>query len=117
MLAILTLVMLVVPSYATVSTTEDCCRVSLDVYTAGYWNETTTFCYTNSTQTADGVESDSALCQNSLNSLDEVGTDVGGFLTNLAPGVGSFVIILAVFGGVGLIVASIVYVVKNKINK
>jgi len=51
----------------------------------------------------------------SVTGLTELGTDLGGFMSNLAPGVGTFVLLLGIFGGIAGIVAGIAYVVRNKI--
>ena len=48
--------------------------------------------------------------------LSELGTDLGAFLTNLAPGVGAFVIILGLFGGIAAIVYAIVSVIKKRVS-
>jgi len=57
-----------------------------------------------------------AIANDTLEGLPAVGTDLGNFLSNLAPGVGTFIIILGVFGGVGAIVWAIVEVIKRKIK-
>ena len=57
-----------------------------------------------------------AIANDTLDGLPQVGSDVGSFLTNLAPGVGTFIIIMAVFGGVGAIIYAIVSIIKRKIN-
>ena len=57
----------------------------------------------------------SAIDNDTLSGLPQIGSDVGSFLKNLAPGVGAFIIILGVFGGVAAIIYAIVGIVKNKI--
>lgn len=57
-----------------------------------------------------------AIDNDTLAGLPCVGSDLGSFLTNLAPGVGTFIIILGVFGGVAAIVYAIVNVIKTKIR-
>ena len=52
----------------------------------------------------------------SISGLGELGTDLGGFLSNVAPGVGVFVLLLGLFGGIAAIVYAIVSVIKNKIS-
>ncbi len=52
-----------------------------------------------------------------LEGLPQIGSDVGSFLTNLAPGVGAFIIILAVFGGVGAMVYAIAGLVRKRIGE
>lgn len=51
-----------------------------------------------------------------LRGLPQVGTDVGGFLTNLAPGVGAFILILMVFIGIVGIVSAITFIVRRKMS-
>ena len=58
----------------------------------------------------------SAIANDTLSGLPQVGSDVGSFLTNLAPGVGAFIIILGVFGGVASIVYAIVSVVRHRVK-
>ena len=58
----------------------------------------------------------SAIENDTLDGLPQIGTDVGQFLTNLAPGVGAFIIIMAVFGGVGAIIYAIVTIIKRKMS-
>ena len=53
----------------------------------------------------------------SITGLTEFGTDLGGFLTNLAPGVVAFVFVLAVVGGLIGIFAGIAFVIKKSITK
>ena len=62
------------------------------------------------------VSAASAIANDTLEGLPQIGSDVGSFLTNLAPGVGAFIIIMGVFGGVAGIVYAIVGVVKSKIR-
>ena len=57
-----------------------------------------------------------AIDADTLEGLPYIGSDVGSFLKNLAPGIGAFIIILGVFGGVAAIVYAIVGVVKSRIN-
>ena len=56
-----------------------------------------------------------AIDADTLEGLPYIGSDVGSFLKNLAPGVGAFIIILGVFGGVAAIIYAIVGIVKNRI--
>ncbi len=51
-----------------------------------------------------------------LMGLPNMGTDLGNFLLNLAPGLGAFIIIMGVFGGVGAIVFAVVVLIKRKIK-
>ena len=57
----------------------------------------------------------SAIPNDTLEGLPQVGTDLGNFLANLAPGVGAFIIIMGVLGGIGAIIFAIVAVIKRKI--
>lgn len=49
--------------------------------------------------------------------LPQVGSDLGDFLTNLAPGVVGFVFVLAIIGGILGIFGGIVLVIKNSVAK
>ena len=51
-----------------------------------------------------------------ITGLSELGTDLGGFMENIAPGIGAFIIIIGVFGGIGALIYAIVSLVKNKIK-
>ena len=51
-----------------------------------------------------------------LEGLPSVGTDTGNFLGSLAPGLGKFILILAIFGGIGAIIMAIVYLIKTKVK-
>jgi len=62
------------------------------------------------------VQATSVIANDTLEGLPALGTQLGSFLTNLAPGVGAFIIIIGVFGGVAAIVYAIVSVVKNKVR-
>ncbi|KKL67492.1 hypothetical protein LCGC14_2134460 [marine sediment metagenome] len=57
-----------------------------------------------------------AIDADTLEGLPYIGSDVGSFLKNLAPGIGAFIIILGVFGGVAAIIYAIVGVVKNRLT-
>ena len=58
----------------------------------------------------------SVIDNDTLQGLPSMGTDIGSFLGNLAPGVGAFIIIMGVFGGVAAIIYSIVFVIRKKIK-
>jgi hypothetical protein len=58
-----------------------------------------------------------AIANDTLSGLPQLGTDLGDFLTALAPGVGVFIIILGVFGGVAAIVYAIVSVIRKKVGR
>jgi hypothetical protein len=57
-----------------------------------------------------------AIANDTLEGLPQVGSDLGSFLTNLAPGVGAFIIIMAILGGIGALIYAIVNIVKRKMN-
>jgi len=59
----------------------------------------------------------SAIDNDTLEGLPDMGSDLGDFLSNLAPGVGIFILLLGIFGGIAAIIYGIVVVVKRKINK
>jgi hypothetical protein len=59
----------------------------------------------------------SAISNDTLEGLPALGTQIGGFLQNMAPGIGIFILIVAVFGGVGAVVYAVVSVIKSKIHK
>ena len=52
-----------------------------------------------------------------LEGLPTLGTDTGTFLGNIAPGIGKFILILAVFGGVGAIIYAVIHLVKKRVSK
>jgi hypothetical protein len=58
----------------------------------------------------------SAIANDTLAGLPQAGSDLGSFLVNLAPGVGAFIIILGVLGGIGAIIMAIVVVIKGKMR-
>ena len=82
-----------------------------------YLNETTATCYNNATQNAEGTVSTNALCGRMLEGMGDTGSHLGGFLSNLAPGVGTFILLLGIFGGVVAIFYGIVVAIKKKISK
>lgn len=51
-----------------------------------------------------------------LEGMPQMGSDLGNFLSNLAPGVGVFILLLGVFGGIASIVYAIVVVIKRKLH-
>ena len=51
-----------------------------------------------------------------ITGLTGLGTDLGAFLSNVAPGVGVFVLLLGLFGGIAAIVYAIVAVIKKKVS-
>lgn len=52
-----------------------------------------------------------------LEGLPALGTQLGDFLSNLAPGIGAFVLIVGIFGGIVAIIVAIVYVIKKRVAK
>jgi len=65
----------------------------------------------------DGEKMTVAIANDTLQGMPQVGTDIGAFLSNLAPGIGVFILILGVFGGLVAIVYGVVMVVKNNVSK
>lgn len=59
----------------------------------------------------------SYIANDTLDGLPSLGADLGDFLTSLAPGVGVFIIIMGVFGGVAALVYAIVTLIKRKVVK
>jgi len=57
-----------------------------------------------------------AIDNTTLEGLPQMGSDLGSFMENIAPGIGTFIIYLAVFGGVGALIYAVVYLVKKKIR-
>ena len=59
----------------------------------------------------------SVIENNTLEGLPDVGTDLGDFLGKLAPGLGKFIIVLAIFIGIAGLIGAIIVVVKNTVSK
>jgi|TARA_R100001530_G_scaffold136375_1_gene116844 hypothetical protein len=57
-----------------------------------------------------------AIANDTLQGLPQIGTDVGGFLSNLAPGLGTFLIIIGIFTGISAIILAIVVVIRKKVQ-
>lgn len=92
--------------------------VGLDVHCClSYLNETTAICYNNATQNADGTVSTTSLCGRMLEGMGSAGSNLGGFMSNLAPGVGTFILLLGIFGGIVALFYGIVVAIKKKIGK
>lgn len=53
----------------------------------------------------------------SVSGLASFGTDLGGFLTNITPGIVGLVFVLAIIGGVIGIIGALVYVVRKAIKR
>jgi len=77
----------------------------------GTTNATTVFGTCSFSTSNPAIESDV------LEGLPQVGSDTGDFLKNLAPGIGAFIIIMGVFGGVAGIIYAIVAVLKRRLGK
>jgi hypothetical protein len=48
--------------------------------------------------------------------LPQMGSDIGDFLTQLAPGVGIMILLLGIFGGIAGIIYAVIVVMKRKIK-
>lgn len=57
-----------------------------------------------------------AIANDTLMGLPQMGTDMGNFLTNLAPGVGIMILLLGIFGGIAGIVYAVIIVIKRKVR-
>ena len=51
-----------------------------------------------------------------ISGLSDTGTDIGGFLTNVAPGIGLFVVIISIFGSITFLIYAVVSVIKKNIK-
>ena len=49
-----------------------------------------------------------------VSGLSELGTDLGGFMTNLAPGLIAFIVPLAIVGAVVAIILGVAAMIKRK---
>lgn len=58
-----------------------------------------------------------AIENDTLEGLPDLGSDLGGFMQNLAPGVGAFLLIMGVFLGIVGIIGGIAYVIVNFVKK
>lgn len=59
------------------------------------------------------VFAEAAIANDTLEGMPQVGSDIGDFLKNLAPGLGAFILILGVFLGIVAIVAGIAMLVAH----
>jgi hypothetical protein len=48
--------------------------------------------------------------------VNDTSTELSGFLRAVAPGVGTFIIVMGVFGGIGAIIYAVATMIKKKIN-
>lgn len=62
------------------------------------------------------VHATAAIANDTLEGMPDVGSDLGSFLTNLAPGVGVFILLLGIFGGIVAIVYAVVKVITRKVK-
>ena len=63
------------------------------------------------------LEYDEILLGNAITGMAVLGSDMGGFLSSLAPGIGVFILLLGIFGGVVTLVYAIAGGLKKKIDK
>jgi len=59
----------------------------------------------------------SVLDNDTLEGLPNMGSDLGDFLSNLAPGIGKFIITLGIFGGIIAIIGAVVFVIVMMVKK
>lgn len=57
------------------------------------------------------------IANDTLEGLPALGTDLGDFMGNLAPGVGKFILILAIFGGIVGIFAALFFIIRAAVRK
>ena len=57
-----------------------------------------------------------AIENDTLMGLPQMGSDIGDFLTQLAPGVGIMILLLGIFGGIAGIIYAVIVVMKRKIK-
>ena len=55
----------------------------------------------------------SVIDNDTLSGLPALGTDLGNFMGNLAPGLGKFIIVMAIFLGIGGLIAAVIVLVKK----
>jgi len=51
-----------------------------------------------------------------LEGMGELGGDIGDFMGQLAPGLGKFIIVMAIFGGIAGIIGAVIYFIRKKVN-
>jgi len=51
-----------------------------------------------------------------ISGLSALGSDLGGFFTNIAPGLVSLIIVMGIGGAIVLIIVAVAHLVKHKIN-
>ena len=57
------------------------------------------------------------IANDTLEGMPNMGSDLGDFLGNLAPGLGKFMLIMAIFVGIAGIIASIAFVIVVMVRK
>jgi len=88
----------------------DSSAIAVITYNDGKSSPLTAWTYRRETLSL-STSTNSVLPADTLEGLPEFGTDLGGFLSNLAPGVGKFIITLGIFGGILGIIGAIVFVI------
>jgi uncharacterized oligopeptide transporter (OPT) family protein len=63
------------------------------------------------------VFAEAAIANDTLEGMPQVGSDIGDFLKNLAPGLGAFVLILGVFIGIVGIIAGVAMLISHLAKK
>lgn len=53
----------------------------------------------------------------SVSGLSELGTDLGGFMTNVTPGILAFVVPIAIVGGILAIIAAFAFVIIQAVKR
>jgi hypothetical protein len=51
-----------------------------------------------------------------LSGLSDMGTEIGQFLSNIAPGIGKFLIYFAIFGGIAGVIGAVIYLIRKKMS-
>lgn len=83
------------------------------ILSRGYNETSLTYAITVSGFSTYTIEYEEILMGNVLTGMVIMGSDMGGFLSNLAPGVGGFILLIGIFGGV----ASLVYIIAGALKK
>lgn len=56
------------------------------------------------------------LANDTLEGLSNLGSETGEFLGNLAPGLGKFLLIVGIFGGIVGLITAIIFLIRKKIK-
>ena len=59
----------------------------------------------------------SVIANDTLEGLPSLGTDIGDFMGNLAPGLGQFIIVMAIFLGIAGVIGAVIYVIRGAVKK